>query len=715
MKKVTLALLFGFSLIYGQEAEKDSIQSEEEKQIKAVELIAKKKLVGRKADRLVFNVEQSVSATGGDVMDILRITPSVRVENDNISMLGKSSVLVLVDDRSVQMSGADLVNYLKTLKSDEIKSIEVIKNPPAKYTAEGNGGVLNIVTKKAKKNAWNATLRGSYTQASYPSGGLGAGFNLQRGRWTLTSAVNYNDGNTRAVDNSEITYPDEIWKASNVRKASHHNSWSTRLGLDYQISEKWTTGFLYRWSDGSNSEKNRSTTNVFDAHNGALDREILSQGKLNGKGNSHLLNYHWIYKMDSVGRKLTFDYDMMANINENQRHYWSENPISEGKNGNIQQVNNHTFSIDMEHPLEKIKLNYGARISMTKIENDSKFYNVAGGITTLDLGRSNEFHYRENTQALYASAEKNFGEKWSAKAGLRVENTQTEGKSKTIAVENKNHYTQFFPTLYVSYSPNENRSFSLDYGRRISRPNYRMLNPFRWVSSPYSYSEGNPLLKPSYTHNLTLNYTYKDWSDTSLYYSYKEDGYEQLGIIDPTTNITQYIPVNFYTQRKIGVWQSFRLKPIKKYWDINLNLEVSYNHTTSNHASTLPYLKGWDTYFKMTNNVSLNEKKTLQLGIDYFFYPKGVDVLDHLSMNNSLSASFKMLLLKKKMVVNLYMNDIFSSNRLGIHSYSNGIRSSYKNYYDARYVRLSITYNLGKTFNKKDHQNKNQEEFNRAQ
>ena len=121
-------------------------------------------MIERKVDRLVFNVENSVAATGGNGLDALKLTPRIKVQNDEISMIGKGSVAVLINDRIVPMSGTDLATYLKSLNAEDIKSIEVISNPPAKYSAEGNSGLVNIVFKKSKNDAWNASLRSIYQQ-----------------------------------------------------------------------------------------------------------------------------------------------------------------------------------------------------------------------------------------------------------------------------------------------------------------------------------------------------------------------------------------------------------------------------------------------------------------------------------------------------------------------------------------------------------------------
>ncbi|NAW51840.1 hypothetical protein GNY06_10860 [Elizabethkingia argentiflava] len=144
MRKVLLCFGFVLPIFYFAQEKKDSINKMIGKQIEEVEIIAKKKLIERKIDRLVFNVENSISAAGGDAMQALSLMPGVRVIDEKISVVGKNNVSVMVNDRIIPLSGDDLTNFLKTISSDNIKSIEIITTPPAKYDAEGNGGLINI-------------------------------------------------------------------------------------------------------------------------------------------------------------------------------------------------------------------------------------------------------------------------------------------------------------------------------------------------------------------------------------------------------------------------------------------------------------------------------------------------------------------------------------------------------------------------------------------
>jgi hypothetical protein len=228
-----IVVLFIPIFSFGQEKLQDSINKTIEKQIQEVEITAKKKLIERKIDRLVFNVENSIAASGGDALDALKVTPGIKVQNDQISMIGKSGMSVMIDDRLVQLSGDDLTNYLKTISSDNIKSIEVITNPPAKYDAQGNSGLINIKLKRIKHNSWNSSIRSTYTQTTYPAGSLGGGFNYDKGKIYIESDLGYTNGSLATTYNTTFFYPTQLWQEENKNR-NYYNLIGGKVGFNYR-------------------------------------------------------------------------------------------------------------------------------------------------------------------------------------------------------------------------------------------------------------------------------------------------------------------------------------------------------------------------------------------------------------------------------------------------------------------------------------------------
>lgn len=721
MKKVFSALSITFTIFaFSQEKKNDSVGKLIEKEIQEVEIKARKKLVERKIDRLVFNVQNSTSATGGDAMDALRVTPGVKVINDKISIIGKSGVSVLIDDKIMHLAGDDLANFLKTIPSDQIKSIEVITTPPAKYEAQGNGGLINIVLKKTKKNSWNATIRSSYKQATYATGNLGADFSFQKDKITLFSSINMGDGTRKNIDNSSIYYPEERWENKSPRKIEN-KFLSTRLGLDYDLTNKLSMGFQYLGSFSEmNINENNTASYIYDSRD-YLKSYIISKAKSNEKPNLNQFNFHTIYKLDSLGKKISFDVDYFSLKDKNTRNYngnsWDKNDIQQSYfaaiNNNNQDITNYSGKIDAELPLEWAKLSFGGKISQSRTHNNVVFYDNSSGTPIIDEKQTNEFDFTENTQALYFSANKKLGEKWEANVGLRAENTQTKGYSRNLDQENKNTYFQLFPTAYLAYTPNDNHSFNMTYSRRINRPNYNQLNPFRIYDNPYSYVEGNPFLKPSYTSNFEFIYTF-DNLESKIYYSYEKNGFEQLGILDNDTKITRYFVLNFLKTYNIGLTENISFNPVK-FWTTTNSFDINYTKSTSDTPITVGSLNGWNTYLSTDNEFSLNSKKTLSFNVGYWISLPGVNGVDKVGTNQSLYAGLKFLMLDKNLQLSIIANDILKTQKPVYTSYSNGIKTMYRNYYDTQFFTLSLSYKFGNQKLKvSKHNFGNQEEKNRT-
>ena len=703
--------------ISAQEVKKDSISQEIEGQIQAVEIISKKKVIEKKSDRWIFNVEYSTAATGGDLIDVLKLIPGVMVQEDKISLIGKSGMLVLIDGHLTQLSGEELIVYLRSIKADEVKSIEVMTNPPAKYSAEGNSGVLNIVTKKLRKNTWNAVLRNVYQQGNFPLGNWQATFGLQKDKWTFSTSFQYLRGKDSNVHENTLSYPKTFWSGRLDGQYSQER-YVAGLGLDYRISEKMTHGVSYKILNNVIGLESVTKTQVFNFVNNDTERWMRAVSDSEDKTLYHTLNYHWVYNLDDKNRKLSFDYDFLfldADKSQDVRtseytKNWQTLAVSYDQDKTSlggRKVYNHSFNIDMEHPLGRLDLNYGARFSFSKTKNNSQ-------LLSENKKYSDRFNYHENTQALYGSIGKKFGEKWEIKAGLRMENTQAKGYSVSVNAINKMNYTQLFPTFYLSFTPSEYHSWSLDYGKRIRRPSYYFLNPFRYVVSEYAYNEGNPYLLPAFTHNVELEYAFKENSITTVYFSKTKADFEWFYFINVDTNVGWNVPQNFIEREILGFSQKFMFKPWN-FWEARVSADVYYSSTHSTLPSSLQYLSGWSGVLSLTSDITLNKKKTLFLGIDYTKVTRGVSDLDYDSGGDQFNASLKWMLLNKKLVMNIYVNNIFDSYHPTYTSYSNGVETGFTNFTTKRYFRLSATYTLGKKLKNKEHQSKNQEEFNRAQ
>ena len=681
-------------------------------------------IVERKVDRLIFNVEKTVAADGGDALDVLKITPRIQVQGDNIRMIGKSGMAVMVDDRIMQLSDEELINFLKTIKKEDIKSIEVITNPPAKYSAEGNSGLINIIMKKTINDSWNASIGGRHHQATYSKETVDGSFNLKKNRFSLYSNLYYTKGSNAYLVNTKAFYPNLLWNEVD-RGRYFSNILSTKLGLDYKISNKITTGFLFNSSNNFPVTDNENIIASFIPNTTQIsDSASHTQATTKGERYNYIFNYHLVYKIDTLNRKLSLDVDYFNTNNQSDRTFASNVILNNGEtsmgssvsvnNLGEQSVRNYSVNLDMEHPFNWMVFNYGGRLSFTQTINTLEFFNLDTGTPIFDATQSNVFVFDENTQAFYFSAQKELSKKWEAKTGLRLENTKTKGVSLTINEINRINYTKLFPTAYLTYTPNDSNSFSINYGKRINRPSFRNLNPFKWINSPFSYSEGNPFLQPSFSHNLELEYLYKDFWVNTIYFSKLIDGFEEVAIIDSTNLIQQFIPKNFINNNTIGLSEDITFNSFK-WLKTNFALDIYYSSTTSTIPTTLNFLKGWNGVFSASNDFTLNKNKTAFLNLNYYYVTIGVDNLDKNSAYYQFDATLKLLLLKKKLRIVISVNDIFKSFNPEYTTSSNNIKTFFTRNDDSRFFRFSITYIFGNSnIRTSKRRIKNKEELNRS-
>ena len=546
-------ILFSRQLIVNENIDLGLIRVETSQILEEVVVEGEKKLIEKKIDRLVFNVAGSISASSGDALDALRVVPRVKVQNDKIGIIGKSELSVMVDDRLIQLSGDDLISFLKTIKSENIENIEVITNPSSKYNAQGNSGLINIKLKKPKNDSWAASIRSIYKQATYSTDNGGVNFNYQKNKLTVSSDFNYIKGSIAPIETKKIYYPLSLWSEQNNR-TDFIKSVGARMDIEYKISPKITFGSRFNTLTNSPNFLDDIKSEIINSSSQKIDSVITTKAEEVTSRISNIFNIHFIYLFDSIGKKLTFDFDHFDYANESSRLFQSDiassnnDTYSSANNIGSQKVGNYSFNVDIEHPTRFIVWNYGGRVSVSKTNNTFKYFDLDSGVPVLDPLQSNEFVFDENTEAIYLSAQKEINKKWDFKLGARLENTHTRGNSITLSQENTIAYTKLFPTAYLNYVHDENNIFSLNYGQRIGRPSFSQLNPFKWVSSPYSYSEGNPYLLPSFTDNIEFEHSYKDILISSIYFSRLNNGFEELTIVDKMTKNQQTTPRNFISK-----------------------------------------------------------------------------------------------------------------------------------------------------------------------
>ncbi|WP_316801022.1 outer membrane beta-barrel family protein [Pedobacter frigidisoli] len=696
----------------------DVVLKEKTHVLAEVNIASEQLLTESKTDRTVFNVEKSIAATGSDALELLAKLPRVRVMNDRVSLVGKGSVNVMVNDRLVPVSDDDLSNYLKSLSAAEIAKVEVITNPPARYDAQGNSGSINIVLKKPVTNGMNGSVNTVFTQATYLTASAGGTLSYRNNKIAVNSNFNLRKGSVVPLEQSRVFYPGQTREVIN-RDRNYRAVASGQIGLEYQPSRQTLLGVSYSGGVTNFHSDENISTNIFNGAN-HIDSVLHSDANARIKSHYHSANLYLKKTLSPSGKALTVNGDWFKYNDDKERYFNSTTYLGSGVivpssfaaflSGSGQTVDLYTLKTDLDLPLKIFKLSLGAKLSFIKNQSDIGFYRKEDGVYLPDLSQDNLFDYEENTQSAYFSLGKTTG-KWDFQAGLRGEYTQVNGT--TLNDTNRSRYFQLFPTFYAVYRAGENNSWNFNYGRRINRPPYKKLNPFRWYSNPSVYAEGNPFLLPSYNDNLEISYTYRNRFTTTLSFAKTSNGFADVNFVDAGSYFQVSRPLNFLTCYSYQLSQSVSVKPFRVWQSVN-QFNVFHNVSHSAIAEALYRLNGIGAYFSTLNQLLFNPAKTF-FGDVYFWYQfPAVDGLSKNRAQYNLDLGLKTLLFNKQLQVAVNVNDVLKTNQYHFENEVNHIRQEYLNYYDSRSFRISVRYNFGnEKVKQSEHRTGNEEERRR--
>jgi outer membrane receptor protein involved in Fe transport len=310
---------------------------------------------------------------------------------------------------------------------------------------------------------------------------------------------------------------------------------------------------------------------------------------------------------------------------------------------------------------------------------------------------SNEFDYRENTQALYISMNKEQG-KWKFEAGLRGELTQTKGYSYTLDQTTLNKYFRLFPSLSVAYQATDDNSLALTIGKRINRPSFWNLNPFKSLYTAYSYGEGNPYLNPEYNTNFEVSHTYKSMLTTAVFFNITENGFNNVTIASADTNLVYTKPFNFIKKYRIGISENVALHLFS--WLDNNNQVTVYHTDAQSTLSNISGVSGFGLYLATNNNIYFNRRKTFAAAVNAWYQFPEVDHIGKSDAYYKVDIGFKAAVLKKKVDISLTMNDIFRTSASAVTSHINGVQQKFTNFQLNRYILLGLTYRFGSSEHK---------------
>lgn len=507
-------------------------------ELKEVVVKAKRPLIEQDIDKTIVNVESMISSATSNTLEVLEKTPGVTVGmNGEISLNGKSGILVLIDGRATYMSGQDLAAYLKSLPGGLLDKIELMDNPSSKYDAAGNA-IINLRLKKNRVGGFMGSVSMASSQGVYGRNNGAMNLNYNHKKLNVFANLGANREKNYNLDVFDRRfYSAEGQQVSSVEllnnAVTNVKSLNGILGLDYAASSKNTYGFLLNLNGWSRSSVTDYQSNNYNAVR-LLDAVGDGVTGINDQRKNVGGNLNFQHKFNTKGRELMADLNYLTYLsNGNQRvrnfSYWPEGTLNDSEEFLYLVPSNikiYTAKVDYIHPLKnKGSWEGGLKSSVIDNDNRSDYFDVIGLTQRIDNTKSNHFMYRENIHAAYVNTRKEW-KRVGVQLGLRGETTQAWGNQLgNEAVKGSmftKNYTKLFPAVFINYkldSLNRN-SLNLSFTRRINRPDYQSFNPFVFFRDQYSYTAGNPLLLPQYQNRIELKFQHKHWLQMGLSYNH---------------------------------------------------------------------------------------------------------------------------------------------------------------------------------------------------
>jgi hypothetical protein len=689
------------------------------KEIAGVTVTSQKPIVEVKADRTILNVEGTINATGNDALELLRKSPGVTVDkDDNISLSGKNGVQVYIDGKPSPLSGTDLANYLKSMQSTQIESIELITNPSAKYEAAGNAGIINIRLKKNKAYGVNGSVNFGWNIGTFAK--YNGGFNLNYRYKKINMFGSYNHNRNRYTNTFNLYRTTSIDTSfdQHSEMMGRNKGHNFKTGVDYYANRFSTFGVMVNGNISDNEFRNISRTDIAYMPSKTSDRLLVANNSSVGEREN--VNFNANYRFaDTAGHELNIDGDygfyngMNNQFQPNNTYDPSETNLKLREIYNTltpSEIDIYSLKVDYEQNFKKGKLGIGSKISLVQADNTFQRFFGEGASTLED--NHNNFKYRENINAVYINYNRQL-KGIMFQAGLRGENTHSKGTSKGFRYDynsgtNKSvdslldrQYTDLFPSAAVTFNKNPMKQWSITYSRRIDRPSYQNLNPFEFNLDKYTFQRGNPNLRPQYTNSFGITNVYKYKLTTSLNYSHVADVFST---IPKSENSKAFITSeNVATQNIVSLNVGM---PVQyKWYSLYFNVNTYYSH-----------FKGEAHDFKVDVNIysfNLYAQQTFKLGKNttaelsgYYTSPSVWQGAFKTNALGGLDVGLQQVILKGKGNIKATVTDIFKTYPWSATNNTTGQTLKVNGGYESRQFRLNFSYRFGSNLVKQARQRK---------
>jgi iron complex outermembrane receptor protein len=676
------------------------------KTLAGVSVSAVKRLVEIKNGNVIVNVEDSPLAQGNSVFDLLAKLPGVSIESNTIRIQGKEGVIVMIDGRPQTVSGDALLNLLKSMSADLIKSIQLLKTPPVKYDASGTSGMINIISKKVTTSGLTGTAFFSGSQGFYEQWMSGASLNYKVKKITFYSTVSADQGIYRTVEKFKKSFTSDsattCLSTDFVVKGKEKNI-NYKAGFDWQPTKVDVIGIKIDGNPGNYKVKAGGRNSVSGINNLSFDH-LDSKNNVQDTWNTLNLNLNYDHKTDTLGSSFSLiaDYSgLMEDIaDQNSNRFYDPKGIQVLAANNFRNDNKINSTI-LSGRVDYIKIinpflsiESGLKTASTKTLNDYLFERdyANNDIYVKDTGLSNKFKYTEITYAGYFNYIRSI-RKLSMQLGLRFEKTVLTVGSRPENFDLHKEYFNVFPNFSFDYKKNDIQDFQLNLSRRIDRPYFNDLIPVRLFRDQYSFSQGNPYILPDYANRGELTYSYKSTFSTAIAYSYTERVIMGYVLQNDSTKITMENTKNMKSCNSLE-YSVFYQKSVTKKWEVAINGSFAIMDYKGDIDGANFHRTGATSSVNLSNDFLIGKNTKLELSGKYLG-PNVYNVVQR-RQNWMASLAVKMSLCKDQLDLTLGLDDIFYSFIWHTSVNFENQHWSYMQMNDTRRFRVALNYKFGK-------------------
>jgi outer membrane receptor protein involved in Fe transport len=660
------------------------------------EIKEQKAAIEYKIDRKIINVEQHFNASGGTAVDVLENTPSVQVDIEgNVSVRGSSNFTLLIDGRPTIMDASEL---LQQMPASQIEQIEIITNPSAMYDPEGTAGIINIISKKEKRQGSNGLF--NISTSSNQNFGIDFLLNYRKDKINYWVGMEYNDRGFNGKRESESrTFMNDTtsYLLSEGDMKRGRGGFAAKTGFDYQINPLNAINFGVDWQYFTNNRKGDGTyTNYSDPFTTLSYYSSVDDNQRNG--NRLGANFNWEKKFNNTEHKINtnLNYQLFDHRERTENlHYLNREFLDEAQRSYEDKFShNMQLKIDYQNKWkENLKFESGFHTKYESEEADYSFntYNPDSFYWETDPARDMLSDYSRLISALYfiVNGER---KKLGYQLGLRGEYTYRELDHNNVSKPYKIDRFDIFPTVHFSYKLNESQQLLLSYARRIDRPRNYYLEPFQTWMSPYMIREGNPGLKPEYINSFELGYQFtlskQSFLAMEAYHRQTINKIERIQRVY-SQDVMLHTFENIGEDYATGVELMLNLA-VFKWWNINSSASF-YNYLIDmGRDDNIRESNNWGT--RMNNTIKMAENSRIQVTLGY----RGPSITSQGRREGSLMSdiAFRQDLFKRSMTLTFRVRDPLGAGKWEFTSEGDGFFSYNKMIRESPVYMLSLTYRL---------------------